>query len=94
MLNSDNNDVRAAANDLYGILLDNDIDVAYDDRDETPGVKFNDAELMGIPIQIIVSSRNIKNDSFEIKINNQVESTIVKTSEIISETMKILASIN
>ena len=49
---------------------------------------------MGIPIQIIVSSRNIKNDSFEIKINNQVESTIVKTSEIISETMKILASIN
>tara|TARA_A100001037_G_C15128105_1_gene627336 strand:- start:133 stop:1842 length:1710 start_codon:yes stop_codon:yes gene_type:complete len=93
-LNSDNNDVRAAANDLYNILLDNDIDVAYDDRDETPGVKFNDAELMGIPIQIIVSSRNIKNDSFEIKINNQGESTIVKTSEIISETMKILASIN
>ena len=93
-LNSDNPSVRSAGDELYQDLLNKGIDVAYDDRNESPGVKFNDAELTGIPIQIIVSSRNIKNDSFEIKINNQNDNIIIKTSEITSETIRILESIN
>ena len=83
-LNSDNADTQSAANELYQSLLSNGIDVAYDDRDESPGVKFNDAELMGIPIQIIVSSRNLKNNSFEIKVINQDDNIMVEIPGSIS----------
>jgi prolyl-tRNA synthetase len=93
-LNSDNTDTKSAANELYQNLLANGIDVAYDDRDESPGVKFNDAELMGIPMQIIVSSRNLKNNSFEIKIMTHDDNIMVGIPGSISEINKILKDIN
>jgi prolyl-tRNA synthetase len=93
-LNSDNTDTKSAANELYQNLLANGIDVAYDDRDESPGVKFNDAELMGIPMQIIVSSRNLKNNSFEIKMMTHDDNIMVGIPGSISEINKILKDIN
>ena len=42
------------------------VETLYDDRNETAGVKFNDADLIGIPIRIVVSLRNFKNDVVEI----------------------------
>ena len=93
-LNSDNTDTQSAANELYQNLLANGIDVAYDDRNDSPGVKFNDAELMGIPIQIIVSSRNLKNNSFEIKMIAQDDNIMVGIPESISEINKFLEDIN
>ena len=39
----------------------------YDDRDERAGVKFNDADLIGIPIQLIIGDRNLKEDKIEVK---------------------------
>jgi len=89
-LNTDNLDVQSVASNLYQNLLDNGIDVAYDDRDESPGVKFNDAELMGIPVQVIVSSRNIKNDTLEIKINGQPDNIMIRISESLSAINNIL----
>lgn len=50
-------DVKNTCESLYEELLSNKIDVLYDDRDESPGVKFNDADLLGMPYQIIVSKK-------------------------------------
>jgi len=52
---------------LYKGLTDSGIAVLIDDRDERPGVKFKDADLVGIPIQIILGEKSLKDDQVEIK---------------------------
>ncbi len=59
--------VRRVAEALYSDLQDNDIEVLFDDRNERPGVQFADADLLGTPIRIIVSERNLQNDQLEYK---------------------------
>jgi hypothetical protein len=51
--------VRAAAHDLYDRCLEADIDALLDARDERPGVKFADADLLGLPHRVIVGERNL-----------------------------------
>lgn len=53
------------ADELYTELIQKGIDVLYDDRDERPGAKFADAELMGIPYRVTVSDRLIEKDEYE-----------------------------
>jgi len=60
-------DVRAAANDLYDALRQGNVDVLFDDRDESPGIKFADADLVGIPLRLTVSARSIKSGGVELK---------------------------
>jgi prolyl-tRNA synthetase len=51
--------VQAKANEVYGKLLDAGIDVFLDDRDERPGVKFKDADLIGFPLRIAVGAKSL-----------------------------------
>jgi prolyl-tRNA synthetase len=53
------------ADELYAELMSKGIEVLYDDRDERPGAKFADAELMGIPYRVTVSDRLIENEQYE-----------------------------
>jgi prolyl-tRNA synthetase len=53
------------ADDLYKDLMAQGIEVLYDDRNERPGTKFADAELMGIPYRVTVSDRLIAEDKYE-----------------------------
>ena len=53
---------------LYEALQSVGIEVLYDDRNERPGVKFNDADLMGLPIRVTVSKRSLENGGYEIKL--------------------------
>ncbi len=57
--------VRAAAHDLYDRCFDAHIDVFLDDRDERPGVKFTDADLLGLPHRVIVGERNLAEGHLE-----------------------------
>jgi prolyl-tRNA synthetase len=57
---------RDAADALYAALLAADLDVLYDDRDERPGVKFKDADLLGFPIRVNVGGRALKDNNVEI----------------------------
>jgi len=52
-------EVRSAAEDAYAHLCDGGIEVLYDDRDESAGVKFTDADLIGLPLRLTVSSRTL-----------------------------------
>jgi len=56
--------------------------VLFDDRQESPGVKFNDADLLGIPIRVTVSPRTLKQDCVEVKRRSEKESQLVPLAEI------------
>jgi prolyl-tRNA synthetase len=59
--------VRAAADALYAALTDAGIEVLYDDRDARPGVKFADAELLGIPHRLVLGERGLEAGSCEYR---------------------------
>ncbi|MDE2220992.1 MAG: proline--tRNA ligase, partial [Gammaproteobacteria bacterium] len=59
--------VRAAADALYAVLTAAGIEVLYDDRDARPGVKFADAELLGIPHRLVLGERGLQAGSCEYR---------------------------
>ena len=59
--------VRAAAEALYDELALAGLSVLYDDRDESAGVKFNDADLVGLPVRLLISDRLLAAGQVEIK---------------------------
>ncbi|MCC6612981.1 MAG: proline--tRNA ligase [Anaerolineae bacterium] len=63
----DNPAVRAAAERLYVDLSREGVEVLYDDREERPGVKFNDADLIGLPLRIVAGARALAEGGVEIK---------------------------
>lgn len=60
-------DCAAATDKLVQELLEAGLDVVVDDRDERPGFKFADNDLMGFPYQIVIGKRGLKNGTFELK---------------------------
>lgn len=66
-LKMDQSRVRETAEKLYADLTTKGIEVLYDDRNARPGVQFADADLLGIPIRIIVGERNLKSGNLEWK---------------------------
>jgi len=78
-----NQRVKKAAENLYKSLQKAGQEVIYDDRQEkTPGEKFMDCDLIGIPYRIVVSEKSIKKDCFEIKERNQEKVKLVKLKEV------------
>jgi len=57
--------VRAAAEEVYDKLSNAGVEVILDDRDERPGVKFKDADLIGIPLRIAVGAKSLANGQIE-----------------------------
>jgi prolyl-tRNA synthetase len=72
----DQGQVRETAERLYTELEAGGLEVLYDDREESPGVKFNDADLLGIPLRITVSPRTLKQASAEVKGRREKEGQI------------------
>jgi prolyl-tRNA synthetase len=68
---------ESEAEKLYDQLVEKGFEVLYDDREESPGVKFADADLIGIPIRVTVSSRSLSKDSVELKRRDQSEKELV-----------------
>jgi prolyl-tRNA synthetase len=86
------------AEELYTSLKSAGLEVLYDDRDETPGVKFNDADLIGLPIRITVSERSLKERGVELKLRQETEKRIVRIDKVEEDILKVkeklLAEIN
>ncbi|TMC68262.1 MAG: proline--tRNA ligase [Chloroflexi bacterium] len=70
-------EVRKAAEALVADLEKRGVDVLYDDRDESAGVKFADADLIGIPLRVTVSKRNLKEGAVELKLRSATDSGMV-----------------
>jgi prolyl-tRNA synthetase len=85
-------EVRAKAEALVGDLEQRDIEVLYDDRDETAGVKFADADLIGIPLRVTVSKRNLKENAVELKERSASDTEMVPIAGAASRIADIVGS--
>jgi prolyl-tRNA synthetase len=83
--------LREMAEELYLGLLDKDDEVLYDDRDESPGVKFKDADLIGIPLRLTLGEKNLKKGLVEIKKRRTEEVILVKKEEVISKVEEMIS---
>jgi prolyl-tRNA synthetase len=77
VIQADKPGVREEAERLYDGLRAAGVEVLLDDRDETPGVKFNDADLLGIPLRATVSPRNLEKGSVEVRARTAAESEML-----------------
>ena len=55
----------------------------YDDREESAGIKFNDADLLGMPVRLVVSQRNLKEQAVEVKLRSEDSGRLVPIEEIV-----------
>ena len=78
-----NEDVKSVTDKLYNDLLNLKYDVLLDDRQKSAGVKFKDSDLIGAPIRIVVSKKNIENELLEIKFIDSEENQMVKIENIL-----------
>ena len=76
-IQADKPEVREPAERLYAELIAAGLSVLFDDREETPGVKFNDADLLGTPLRITVSPRNLGNGQLEVKGRTEAQSRLI-----------------
>ena len=76
---------------LYTSLLNKGIEVLFNDSDDPPGVKFNDLDLIGIPIRIVIGERNLKNDLVEIKLRNSQDINLISLKDVEKEIFKLLS---
>lgn len=70
---------------LYNKLIKQNINVLYDDRKESPGVKFADSDLIGIPIRLVVSQNTLEASSVEVKRRGQKKIRLVKIKDIVKQ---------
>ncbi|MBI4372560.1 MAG: proline--tRNA ligase [Candidatus Omnitrophica bacterium] len=92
-VNHNEKETREAAEKLYRELNQAGLNVLYDDRDERAGVKFNDADLIGNPVQMIVSSRNLAKGIYEMKLRDSGESIQVALPDILKKIQSLLPSL-
>lgn len=78
-LNPSNEEVKSAADKLHDELTEAGVDVLYDDRDIRPGVKFKDADLLGIPIRVTIGPKGVAEGKVEIKLRREEKSEKVES---------------
>ena len=75
---------RATADELYQKLQSAGVETIYDDRDERPGVKFADAELLGIPYRVTVSDRLLDDGKWEVSTRQTGEQRLLTADELLA----------
>lgn len=87
VLDTDNKDIKKQADDIYGTLLKANIEVLYDDREQSAGVKFKDSDLIGIPWRLVVSART--GGKIELKERNKEGNRLLSLKEVMDLTKAI-----
>ncbi|MFZ2803837.1 MAG: aminoacyl--tRNA ligase-related protein [Patescibacteria group bacterium] len=77
--------ITEEAEDLFDKLIKEGIDVLWDDRDVSPGGKLADADLLGIPLRILISEKTLKEESAEWKLRASAEAKLVPLEDIFEE---------
>ncbi len=83
-LNMADEDTVRVADELYSALNEAGLEVLVDDREERAGVKFKDADLIGIPRQVVIGERNLKEGLVEVKDRRTKETVKVKPAEVLT----------
>ena len=91
-VNMNSKDVVTASEQIYKQLSETGVNILFDDRANiTPGFKFKDADLLGMPLQVIVGDKGLKNGQIEIKRRSTGERTMVKLENAVAEISKLIA---
>ena len=89
-LNTDNSQVMNSSDEMYLSMVKEGIDVLWDDRAESAGIKFNDADLLGMPLRMVMSKRNIENGVVEIKMRDEKDGYTIPIEKCIDEVSRRL----
>jgi len=89
-LNLDKSAVLPTAEKIYQELQKEGIEVLFDDRDDSPGVKFNDADLLGIPLRLTLSPRTLQSQSVEAKWRTEKEAQLLPLDNLAARVKKLL----
>ena len=92
-VNQDDQDVVQAAENVYKKLLERGIDVLLDDRILRGGVKFKDADLLGIPVRVTVGAKSLADGNVEIKLRAESKSQKVPVEKSIDATIELVNSL-
>jgi len=82
--------IATTAEKIYQELQKEGIEVLFDDRDDSPGVKFNDADLLGIPLRLTLSPRTLQSQSVEAKWRTEKETQLLPLDNIAAQVKKLL----
>jgi prolyl-tRNA synthetase len=85
--------VRQHSDELYSSLWAAGVEVLYDDREESAGVKFNDADLLGLPLQLIVSARGLEAGTVELKERRSGRRHHVALAEAVARVAELLRAL-
>ncbi|MFH1577478.1 MAG: proline--tRNA ligase [Candidatus Omnitrophota bacterium] len=88
-LEVNNKNIYQTAIDIYDKLTKTGRDMLFDDRDERAGVKFKDADLIGIPLQVILGEKSLKDKKVELKVRRTGQRIIVDEDRVFQEIDKI-----
>jgi prolyl-tRNA synthetase len=83
-----------AAEKIYATLTGAGIEVLLDDRDERPGVKFNDADLIGIPIRLTIGDKSLKQGKVELKARASDQVDLVDLDNVVEAVRKLAESLD
>ncbi len=89
-VNPDDPAVRQAADGIYARLREQGTDVLYDDRNERPGVKFKDADLIGIPVRIVVGAKSLADGKVEVSLRRDKVKHPVPATEAVAAALERL----
>ena len=85
-------EVTEAADRVYSELMEAGIEVLYDDRNERAGVKFNDADLLGIPVRLTIGARGLKNGVVELKLRRGRDSRELPLDGLVDQIAQVVES--
>jgi prolyl-tRNA synthetase len=86
-------ETAAAAEDLYERMKAAEVEVLFDDRDASPGVKLNDADLQGVPLRLLVSERSLKAGGAELKRRTESEARLVPLEDVVEAVRAEIAAL-
>ena len=89
-LNPNDPDVARTADTLYAAFQEKGVDVLYDDREERPGVKFKDADLIGIPVRVVVGAKSLADDKIELSLRRDRERQLTPTATAVERALELL----
>jgi len=89
-LSLDKSAILPTAEKIYQELQKEGIEVLFDDRDDSPGVKFNDADLLGIPLRLTLSPRTLQSQSVEAKWRTEKEAPLLPLDNLAVQVKKLL----
>jgi len=91
-VNTSHQESMEVAHAVYEALVDKGVEAILDDRDERPGVKFKDSDLIGVPFRVTVGERALKEGNVEIKTRTRRDAEKVRKEEVVGRMMAYVAS--